>query len=73
MNFIKPSEIDSALVYERTCDVWHMRIYRAKDGTSIINRLRGAKPTKPAVWTTDRTPEEWVGIQRDPSKYNIIH
>jgi hypothetical protein len=65
-------EINGKITFERQCKTWHIRVYRAADGTAIIERIRGAKSTKPAAWTSDRTPEEWVGLQRDASKYNIV-
>jgi hypothetical protein len=56
-------------VFELNNAIWHMRIYRAPDGTAIVERLRGPKRTKPATWPSPRTPEEWVRVQRDGKKY----
>lgn len=60
--------------FERKDDIWHIRVSRAQDGTAIIERLRCRKGINPATWTSDRTPEEWVGIQRDAKRYaRVVH
>lgn len=62
---------EGTLVFERNDEGWHIRIYRGPYGTAIIERLRGRR-CKPATWTTDRTPEQWVEVQRDSKKYTAV-
>lgn len=62
------------LAFELNTEKWHMRIYRAADGTAIVERVRGGgKRCKPGSWASDRTPEGWVGIQRNAKQYAKVH
>lgn len=59
---------EGTLLFERNDERWHIRLYRAADGTTIVERLRGTR-CKPITWRSDRTPEQWVGVQAKPELY----
>lgn len=56
-------------VFKREDDTWYVVIYHGPNGGSIIERWRGPKRTKPAMWLNEHPPELWVGMQRDAASY----
>lgn len=58
-----------SLAIELKTTTWHIRVHRAPDGSSFIERLHGPVRTTPASWSSDRTPEDLVRIQRSAVQF----
>lgn len=58
--------------FELKQGAWHIRVSSAADGTAIIERVSCPARYRPATWTSPRTAEEWVSIQRKPEQYASI-
>lgn len=73
-NGITKAEIAAArLMFEYITDKWHVQVRCNKSGLAIIDRIKCPKSIKAGAWEADRSPAEWVGLQRDSKKYIPVH